>query len=158
IFAEIFYGIKANSVALVSDGFHNAGDVLGLGIAWGGFYISSLKPSERFTYGFKNTTIIAAFINAVILFMAVGGVFWEAIIRLRNSVPINTVMVMIVAGISVLVNGFIATLFITGRADINIRGAFLHMLSDAAVSFAVIVGALAILLTGLVWVDPLLCI
>ncbi len=156
--AEIFYGIQSNSVALVSDGFHNAGDVLGLIIAWGGFHISSLKPSERFTYGLKNTTIIAAFINAVLLFIAVGGIGWEAIIRIGQPEAIHSNTVIIVACAGVLVNGFTAIMFLSGRRDINIRGAFLHMASDAAVSLGVIIGSVVILYTNWVWIDPALCI
>ena len=104
VVAQIFYGIQSDSVALISDGFHNASDVLALMIAWGGFYISNLKPSERFTYGFKNTTILAAFINAVLLLIAVGGISWEAILRISEPTQINTKMVVIVASAGVIVN------------------------------------------------------
>lgn len=158
VVAQIFYGIQSNSVALISDGLHNASDVLALVIAWGGFYISSLKPSERFTYGFKNTTIIAAFINAVLLFIVVGGITWEAIIRLNTPEHINTQTVTIVASIGLIINMLTAIMFMTGKQDINIRGAFLHMASDAGVSLGVIIGSIAIVFTGWVLIDPLLSI
>lgn len=156
--AQIVYGVKSNSVALISDAFHNAGDVLGLVIAWGGFQIARVAPSVRFTYGLKNTTIIAAFINAVILFMAVGGICWEALMRFNQPEVVNSKTVIIVAFAGVLVNGFTALMFMSGRKDINIRGAFLHMASDAAISFGVIIGAVIILYSNWMWVDPLLCI
>ncbi len=158
VIAEIFYGIQSNSVALVSDAFHNAGDVLGLIIAWAGFHISSLKPSERFTYGFKNTTIIAAFINAVLLFIAVGGIAWEALTRLNEPEDIKSTTVIVVATIGVLINGLTALFFISGKHDLNLRGAFLHLASDAAISLGVIIGAVIIMYTQWFWVDPALCL
>lgn len=158
VIGQIFYGIRSNSVALISDGFHNAGDVFALMIAWGGFYLANLKSSERFTYGFKNTTIIAAFINAVLLFMAVGAISWEAISRLRQPQDIDTHTVIIVALIGVIINGISAVMFMTSREDINIRGAFIHMLSDAAVSIGVVVASIIIFFTELTWIDPALCI
>lgn len=158
VVAQIIYGIKSNSVALISDAFHNAGDVLGLVIAWGGFHVATLAPTMRFTYGFKNTTIIAAFVNAVILFMAIGGICWEAILRFNQTQIVNSKTVIIVAFAGVLVNGITAVMFLSGNKDINIRGAFLHMAADAAISCGVIIGAVIILYTGWMWIDPLLCI
>ncbi len=158
VVGQIIYGFKANSVALLGDAFHNAGDVLGLVIAWGGFHIASLKPSLRFTYGLKNTTIIAAFINAVLLFIAVGGIAWEALMRLNQPEEIKSTMVIIVAFAGVIVNGLTALFFISGTKDINLRGAFLHLASDALVSVGVIIGAVVIGYTKWFWVDPALCI
>ncbi|MGD9592262.1 MAG: cation diffusion facilitator family transporter [Candidatus Berkiella sp.] len=158
VVAQIIYGIKANSIALISDAFHNAGDVLGLVIAWGSFHIASLKPSDRFTYGLKNTTIIAAFINAVLLFVAVGGITWEAILRFNTPENIQSKTVIMVAFAGMIVNGITAMFFIAGKKDINLRGAFLHLASDALVSLAVVLGSVAILYTQWVWIDPALCI
>ncbi|MBS0286906.1 MAG: cation transporter [Proteobacteria bacterium] len=158
VVGQIIYGYKANSVALLSDAFHNAGDVLGLVIAWAGFHIGSLKPSDRFTYGFKNTTIIAAFINAVLLFIAVGGIAWEALMRLNQPESVQPITVIIVAFAGVVINGITALFFITGKHDINLRGAFLHMASDAAVSLGVIIGAAVIFYTQWFWIDPALCL
>lgn len=155
---QIFYGLRSNSVALISDAFHNASDVLALVIAWGGFHLATLKTSEKYTYGLKNTTILAAFINAALLFAAVGGICWEAINRLYQPPEIKTQMVLIVAMIAVIINGLTALMFFSGSKDINIRGAFLHMAQDAAISLGVIIAALVIAKTEWFWIDPLVSI
>lgn len=153
VVGQIFYGLQSNSVALISDALHNAGDVLGLLIAWGGYLLWSLKSSQKFTYGLKNSTILAAFANAIILLVAVGGIGWEAIQRMSQPHSLEAKTVIIVAGLGVIINGLTAMLFISGNKDLNIRGAFLHMISDMAISFGVIASSLIILLTGWVWVD-----
>lgn len=155
---EIIYGLQANSVALISDGFHNAADVLGLLIAWGSFHLSKVKTSGKFTYGLKNTTIIAAFINAVMLFMAVGGICWEAIQRMSYPEYVNSHVVMIVAIIATIINSLTAFIFMAGNKDINIRGVFINMASDAAVSFCIIIGSIVIFFTGWLLIDPILSI
>jgi len=148
IVVEIYYGLRANSIALISDAIHNASDVLGLLIAWGGFVLAEVKTSNRFTFGLKNTTIIAAFINAIFIFVAVGGIGWEAIQRLAQPESIQPYTVMIVAAAGVLVNGLSAILFLSGKKDLNIWGAFIHLAGDAAVSFGVIIASVAVLFTG----------
>lgn len=153
IVVEIYYGIAANSVALISDAIHNASDVLGLLIAWGGFVLAEVKTSNRFTFGLKNTTILAAFMNAILIFVAVGGIGWEAILRMAHPEVIQPYTVMIVAAAGVLVNGLSAILFVSGKKDINIGGAFIHLAGDAAVSFGVIIASIAIVLTGWYWLD-----
>ena len=153
IVVEIYYGFRANSMALVSDAIHNASDVLGLLIAWGGFVLAEVKATNRFTFGLKNTTILAAFINAIFIFVAVGGIGWEAISRITQPVSIDSYTVMIVAGAGVVVNGLSAILFLSGKKDINIWGAFIHLAGDAAVSFGVIIASIAILFTGWYWLD-----
>lgn len=153
IVVEIYYGFRSNSMALVSDAIHNASDVLGLLIAWGGFVLAEVKTSNRFTFGLKNTTILAAFINAIFIFVAVGGIGWEAISRITQPQAIDSYTVMIVAGAGVLVNGLSAIFFLSGKKDINIWGAFIHLAGDAAVSFGVIIASVAILFTGWYWLD-----
>ncbi len=154
IVIEIYYGLRANSVALISDAIHNASDVLGLLIAWGGFALAEVKTSNRFTFGLKNTTILAAFTNAIVILVATGGIGWEAIQRLMHPQTIDSYTVMIVAGAGVAVNGLSAVLFLSGKKDINIWGAFMHLAADAAVSFGVILASIGILLTGWSWLDP----
>jgi cobalt-zinc-cadmium efflux system protein len=154
--AEFIYGVLANSVALVADAGHNLSDVLGLVIAWIAIALSKRAPSSRYTYGLGGSSILAALFNAVLLLVAVGAIAWEAVLRLFDPVPVASSTVMIVAAIGIVINGVTACLFASGRkGDLNIRGAFLHMAADAAVSAAVVLAGLVILYTGWLWVDPL---
>ncbi|WP_210485278.1 cation diffusion facilitator family transporter [Microvirga antarctica] len=154
---EATYGFLADSMALLSDAGHNLSDVLGLAIAGGAAVLARRGPSERFTYGLRSGTILAALFNALLLLVAVGGIVWESIDRLLNPAPVAAVTVMIVAGVGILINGFTAWLFVRGRKDdINIQGAFLHMAADAVVSLGVVLAGGVILLTGLTIIDPLI--
>ncbi|WP_265441746.1 cation diffusion facilitator family transporter [Bradyrhizobium sp. SEMIA] len=155
VVAEAVYGYIGNSTALLADAGHNLSDVLGLVVAWGASVAAKRAPSGRFTYGFRASTILAALANAVFLLVATGAIGWEAILRLREPEPIAGVTVMVVAGIGILINGFTAMLFASGRKDdINIEGAYLHMAADAAVSLGVVVSAALIIWTGWLWLDP----
>lgn len=157
IIVEFVFGIKSNSVALLADAMHNAGDVLGLLVAWFGYLLAQKKAPSKFTYGFKNATIIAAFINAILLFVAVGGISWEAFQRLGQQQSIASETIIIVATFGVFINGLTAYFFFQDRHnDINIKGVFLHMLLDAAVSVGVIVGGLLIFWKSWTWIDPVL--
>ncbi|MBV9563814.1 MAG: cation transporter, partial [Bradyrhizobium sp.] len=157
VLAQAFYGYLANSTALLADAGHNLGDVLGLLVAWAASVAARQAPSGRFTYGFRGSSILAALANGVFLLVATGAIGWEAILRLRDPEPIVGVTVMIVAGIGILINGATALLFAGGRhGDINIRGAFLHMAGDAALSAGVVASAAATLLTGWLWLDPVM--
>ncbi|MBR0987298.1 cation diffusion facilitator family transporter [Bradyrhizobium liaoningense] len=156
VVAEAVYGYVGNSTALLADAGHNLSDVLGLVVAWGASIAARRAPSGRFTYGFRASTILAALANAVFLLVATGAIGWEAILRLREPEPVAGVTVMVVAGIGILINGFTAMLFASGRKhDINIEGAYLHMAADAAVSLGVVVSAALIIWTGWLWLDPL---
>lgn len=148
-------GIVTGSMALLADAGHNLSDVLGLLIAWGGASLARRPASRRFTYGLSSSTILAALANAVLLLFAVGAIALEAVQRFRDPPPVEGVTVMIVAGIGILVNTATALMFMRGRhADINIRGAWLHMAADAGVSAGVMLGGGLILLTGALWLDP----
>lgn len=154
--AEAVYGYLGNSTALLADAGHNLSDVLGLVVAWGASIAAKRAPSGRFTYGFRASTILAALANAVFLLVATGAIGWEAILRLREPEPVAGMTVMVVAGIGILINGFTAMLFASGRKDdINIEGAYLHMAADAAVSLGVVISAALIIWTGWLWLDPL---
>jgi len=156
VVVEFVYGVLGNSVALVADAGHNLSDVLGLAVAWIASMLAKRPPSARFTYGLGASSILAALFNAVLLLVAVGAIAWEATQRLVHPEPVAAVSVMIVAAIGIAINAFTAWLFASGRADdLNIRGAFLHMVSDAAVSAGVVAAGLVILLTGWLWIDPL---
>ncbi len=152
---EATYAWSADSMALFADAGHNLSDVMGLVIAWGGAAIAKRTRSPRFSFGLKKASILAALINALILLVAVGAIAAEAIRRFAEPAPTQGKVVMIVAGIGIAVNAATAWLFARGRkGDINVRGAFLHMVADAAVSAAVVVSGFAILITGKQWIDP----
>lgn len=152
---QIFYGVVAHSVALLADSVHNFGDVLGLLIAWGGHRLAKLNPTARYTYGFRSASILAALLNGVILLVATGGIAWEAILRLLAPGEVAGLAVMVVAAAGIAVSGLSAWLLASGQhVDLNIRGAFLHMLADAAVSLGVVVAGGVIVLTGWNWLDP----
>ena len=153
---EVIFGFRANSMALLSDAGHNFSDVLGLMVAWAGGVLARRGSSPRFTYGFKKASILAALANALFLFIAVGAIGAEAIRRLIHPSPADGGTIMIVAAVGIAVNGISALLFVRGQHDLNVRGAFLHMAADAAVSLAVVFAGLVILWTGQQWVDPVM--
>jgi len=150
------YGVIGHSVALLADAGHNLGDVFGLLLAWGASAAARKAPSSRYTYGLRSSSILAALANAIILLIAVGAIALEALQRFGSPEPVAARAVMIVAAIGILVNGGTALLFMRGRErDLNIRGAFLHMAADAAISLGVLASAFLILNTGWMWLDPL---
>jgi cobalt-zinc-cadmium efflux system protein len=153
--AELGFGIAANSLALVADAAHNFADVIGLLLAWGAFWLAGRKPTDTRTYGYRRASILAALANAALLLIAVGAIMLEAVRRLMNPESVASDLVMWVAAAGVVVNTATALLFMRGRThDLNIRGAFLHMTADAAVSVGVVIAALAIGWTGYLWLDP----
>lgn len=155
VIAQVVYGLSANSMALLADAGHNFGDVLGLLLAWGAHSVARWLPTQRYTYGFRSASILAALLNALILMVATGAIAWEAIQRFSQPGEVAGVTVMIVAGIGIVVNGFSAWLLVSGRkGDLNIRGAFLHLVGDAAVSVGVVIAGAAIYVTNWTWVDP----
>jgi cobalt-zinc-cadmium efflux system protein len=152
---EAGYGFVANSVALLADAGHNLSDVLGLLVAWGAATLSQRRPSKHYTYGLRRTSILAALFNAVFLLVAVGAIAYEALNRIAQPQPVEGGIVMAVAAVGIVVNGVTAWLFASGRkGDINIRGAYMHMAADAAVSAGVVVSGFASLQTGWLWLDP----
>ncbi len=154
--AEVVFGLLAGSMALVADAGHNLSDVLGLALAWGAVWLGRRLPTPRHTYGFKRSTILASLANAVILLVSLGAILVEAIQRLIVPEQVATGTVIWVAAIGVAVNLGTALLFMRGsKGDLNIRGAFLHMLADAGVTVGVIVAALVISVTGWDRLDPL---
>lgn len=155
VLVEAYYGWLSDSLALLSDAGHNLSDVLGLMIAWGGFYLGNLRPSRKHTYGLGRATIMAAMFNALLLLVVVGGIAWEAISRFTHPVPIQGGIVMLVAAIGVVINGITAWLFMSGnKNDLNLRSAFLHMAADALVSLGVVIAGALFIWTGWAWLDP----
>lgn len=152
---EVVFGLLSGSLALLADAGHNAGDVVGLLLAWGAHYLRRRRPTARHTYGWRSASILAALLNAMILLAAVGGIGWEAIQRFGRPEPVATTTVIWVAAVGTAINTGTALLFLRGRhEDLNIRGAFLHMAADAGVSLGVVAAGLAIRATGATWLDP----
>ncbi len=152
---EFGYGLAAHSTALMADAGHNLSDVLGLGMAWLATRLSRRAPDPRYTYGLRSSSVLAALSNAAFLLLACGAIAWEAFGRFFAPHPIHSGTVMAVAGAGIVVNGLSAWLFAKGsQRDLNIRGAYLHMAADAAVSLGVVAAGAVILLTGWTWVDP----
>jgi cobalt-zinc-cadmium efflux system protein len=152
---EAYYGWKVNSLALLADAGHNLSDVIGLVLAWGGALAGRLRPDARHTYGWKRASILAAFVNALLLLVAMGSLAWEALHRLQSPQAIEGVTIMVVAGIGIVINTGTALLFMRGsKQDLNIRGAFLHMAADALVSAGVVVAGGLALWYGWTWLDP----
>jgi cobalt-zinc-cadmium efflux system protein len=152
---EAGFGFFAHSMALLADAGHNLSDVLGLAMAWGGATLARRAPSKRFTYGLRGSSILASLGNALLLLVALGAIVLEAVQRFGDPAPIAGPTVSAVAAVGIAVNLATALLFARGRKnDLNVRGAFLHMAADAAVSAGVVVAGLVIWRTGLAWIDP----
>ena len=159
VIVEAAYGWISGSMALIADAGHNLSDVLALLLAWGASIAAKKPPTERFTYGYKSSTILAALANAGLLLVAIGAIAFETIHRMADPAPVEGMTMVIVAGIGILINTGTALLFLRGRKhDINIRGAFLHMAADALVSVGVVLAGIAILMTDALWIDPLVSI
>jgi cobalt-zinc-cadmium efflux system protein len=152
---EAAFGLVSGSLALIADAGHNLSDVAGLALAWGAAWLSRRHPTERRTYGYRRSSILASLANAVLLLVAVGAIGLEAARRLLDPQPVESGTILWVAAVGVVVNADTALLFMLGRrGDLNIRGAFLHMAADAGVTVGVIAAALLIGWTGWLWVDP----
>lgn len=155
VVGQIVFGLLAHSLALVADAGHNFADVLGLMLAWWANRLAKTPPTRERTYGLRSASILAALANAFFLLVTMGAVGWEAIMRLKNPPEVHGLIVIWVAGAGIVVNGVSAALFYSGRkGDLNVRGAFLHLAADAAISLGVVVAGVAILLTGKLWIDP----
>jgi cobalt-zinc-cadmium efflux system protein len=156
---EIFAGVKAHSLALLSDAGHNFTDGLALLLAWFGFYLQSKPADEIKTYGYHRAGVLAAFVNALTLVALALWIFYESILRLRAPETVAENVMIAVAALGLILNGGIMlALRQASRDDLNVRSAFVHMLGDALGSVAIIAGALVIRYTGWLQVDPLLSI
>jgi cobalt-zinc-cadmium efflux system protein len=150
-------GLWTGSLALLADAGHNLSDVLALLLAWGAVALARRAPTERRTYGLRKATILASLTNAILLMLAVGAIVSESVRRFAEPATVSTNIVMLTAGLGIVINTATALMFMRGsQGDLNVRGAFLHMASDAAVSLAVVIGAALIALTGMQWIDPAL--
>lgn len=155
VVVEAVFGILSGSMALVADAGHNLSDVLALLLAWGASVAARRPPSERYTYGFKSSTILAALANALLLAVAIGAILFETVHRMMEPAEPQGMTMAVVAGIGIAINAGTAMLFMRGQEDINIRGAYLHMAADALVSAGVVVAGLLIMFTGIRLIDPI---
>jgi len=156
---EVFYGIISNSTALLADAGHNFSDVLALAFSWVAIWLSERKPTEKFTYGYRRSTILIAILNTFILLIAIGFVMWEAIDQFGKPREIISSNVITLASIGIIVNGFTAWLFSKGKKhDLNIKSTFMHFVADALVSLGVVIAGVIILFTNLQWIDSLVTI
>ena len=151
---EAVAGVLSGSLALLADASHNLGDVLSLSLSWGAAILSRRQPSSRFTYGLRSTSILAALANAIILLVVTGGIAWEAIRRLNHPAPVASGIVIAVAAVGIFVNGGTALLFASGKSDLNVKSAFLHMAADAVVTAGVVAAGIVIWLTDWEWLAP----
>jgi len=155
VVAEVVFGILSNSLALIADAGHNLGDVLSLLVAWVASRLARRLPTERYTYGLRSSSILAALSNAIVLLLVTGGVSWAAVQKLLAPSPTDGVAMMSVAAVGVAINAITALMFASGRKDdLNLRAAFAHMASDALVALGVVVSGGLILVTGWAWLDP----
>lgn len=154
IIVEVTYGLIASSTALLADAAHNSGDVAGLLLSWAAYALSKRLPTLRFTYGLRSTTILATLASGLLFLFATGSIFWEAIRRFSDPVPVEGGIVVIVATIGIIINSIAAWLLSKGGNDLNIKSAFWHLAADAAVSAGVVITGFLILWTGAPWLDP----
>jgi cobalt-zinc-cadmium efflux system protein len=155
VVVQVVYGLIADSMALLADAGHNFGDAIGLILAWIAYTLGRVRATERFTYGFRSASILSAFANAVLLLVATGAIVWEALRRFSQPPEVAGMTVIVVAGAGIVINGLSAWILMAGQKhDLNIRGAYLHLVADAAVSVGVVLGGAVIVATGWNWVDP----
>lgn len=157
ICVEFIFGLISNSMALITDAGHNFSDVISLLLAWASMWMIKKNSTRKFTYGYKKGSILIALINAALLMFALGVISFEAVKRLYLANEVGGQTIIIVASAGIVINGITTLLFLKGRKnDLNIKGVFLHMLTDTLVSFAVVVSGILILATGYMWIDPLI--
>lgn len=157
VLVEVFYGLATHSLSLLSDAGHNLADVASLGLSLLAFRLLKVRPNNRYTYGYRKTSILVALFNAVVLLLSVGAISYEAIQRFFHPEPLPGKTIALVAGIGIVINTCTGLLFFRNREkDLNIRSAYLHLMSDALVSLALVVGGIVIVYTGWYWIDPVL--
>jgi cobalt-zinc-cadmium efflux system protein len=156
VITEALFGYFSNSMSLIADAGHNLSDILVLAFSWIAIKLSQRKPTIKFTYGFRRSTILIAMLNTILLLIAVAFIIYETILRFNKPLEINANNVIIVAAIGIVVNGLTAWLFMKEKKyDLNIRSAFVHFVADALVSLGVVLGGIIMLITDIRWIDSL---
>ncbi len=157
VIIQVVIGLRIHSLSLLSDAGHNFLDVAGLALAMIAFKLSTSKSTEKYTYGYKKSSILISLLNAVILLISIGAIGYEAIVRFKNQEPIPGVTIAIIAAIGIFINGISAFMFFRDKeSDINVKAAFLHLASDALVSLGLVIGGIVIYYTHLYWIDTVL--
>lgn len=157
VIAEFWAGVVSGSTALMADAGHNLSDVLALALAGGAAWLARRRARAALTYGYRKGTVLAALANAVLLLIACGWIAWEAFERLMDPQPVASGFIIVVAGIGFVINLGTALLFLKDQhRDLNVRGAYLHMIADAAVSLGVVAAGLVIMVSGWSVIDPLI--
>ena len=156
VLIQVIIGIHINSLSLLSDAGHNFLDVSGLALSLLAFRLTKSKATKNFTYGYKKSSILISLFNTVVLLVSIGAIGYESILRFRNPEPLPGEIIAIIALIGIFINGISAFLFFRKKDnDLNIRGAFLHLFSDAVISLGLVVGGIVIYYSQLYWIDPL---
>ncbi len=159
VLIEVIVGLSVNSLSLLSDAGHNLADVASLALSLLAFKLLKVKPSDKYTYGYRKTTILVALFNAIILLISIGAIGYEAVRRIIHPEVLSGDKVAWVAAAGILINGITAFLFLNDKEkDINIKSAYLHMLADALVSVAIVIGGVVIFYTHIYWIDTVLSI
>ena len=159
VMIQVVMGLRINSLSLLSDAGHNFLDVAGLALAMIAFKLSKSKSTEKYTYGYRKSSILISLLNAVILLVSIGAIGYEAVLRFGHPEPLPGVTIAVIAAVGIVINGVSAFLFFRDKeSDINVKAAFLHLASDALVSLGLVAGGVIIYYTNLYWIDPLLSI
>jgi cobalt-zinc-cadmium efflux system protein len=158
VVATFVFGLRAHSLALISEAGHNISDLLAILLSFVAVYFQARPATAQKTFGYQRAGVLAAFVNALTLIVLAAWIAWEGLHRLAHPVPVQSKVMMVVALAGVLMNGTVATLLWKFSGDVNIRSVYLHMLGDTLSTAAVIVGGAAILFTGQSWIDPILSI
>ena len=154
VIIELGAGLYYDSLALISDAGHNLTDVASLALALLAFRLAKVKANDKFTYGYRKSTVLVSLINSVVLFVAIGGILWESFSRIHNPVVVQGLPISIVAGIGIVINAISAFLFFKDKDnDLNVKGAYLHLMADAAVSLGVVISGILIYFFHLYWLD-----
>lgn len=154
VLIEFSAGLYYDSLSLISDAGHNLSDVAALALALLAFRLAKVKASDKFTYGYRKSTILVSLVNSVVLFIVIGGILWESIHRIHNTVILQGSAISIIAGIGIVINAVSAFLFFSVKEnDLNIKGAYLHLMADAAVSLGVVISGVFISVFQVYWLD-----
>ncbi|MEP6747817.1 MAG: cation diffusion facilitator family transporter [Bacteroidota bacterium] len=159
VIIEVVAGLIIHSLSLLSDAGHNLADVAALGLSLLAFKLLKVRSTKDFTYGYRKTSILVALFNAMVLLLSIGAIVYEAVQRFFNPEPVQGTVIAIIAGIGIIVNGSTALLFMRNKEkDMNVKSAYLHLMSDAAVSLGIVIGGVIILYTQWFWIDSVLSI